>query len=182
MCAKFVSLKASYSLIRHTRIPDLGRWIIYPESTKNSYRILKKYKYKRYKLRTKQGLSLTGLTNRIFLHTNKKKYFAHRIHSSTLWSSEKLPVQNTQSASCPSSSVESSAKGTVRSVSESDSVRRSWIPANPSLPSFWRTKKSIRRKPIGFGFSGLLDFFLSCPNKISVIWTRYFLYSSITRI
>ena len=31
------------------------------------------------------------------------------------------------------------------------------------------TKKTIRRKPIGFGFSGLFDFlFLSCPNKISV--------------
>ena len=120
MCAKFVSLKASYPLIKRTLVPNMGRWIIYTESTKNSYRILKKYKYKRYKLRTKQGLSLTGLTNRIFLHTNKKKYFAHRIHSSTLWSSEKLPVQNTQSASCSSSSVESSAKGTVSSVSESD--------------------------------------------------------------
>ena len=50
------------------------------------------------------------------------KYFAHRIHSSTLWSSEKRQVHNTQSASCSSSSVESSAKGTVRSVSESDGV------------------------------------------------------------
>ena len=68
-------------------------------------------------------------------------------------------------------------------MSESDSVRWSWIPANPSLPSFWRTKKIIRRKQIGFGFSGLFDFlFLSCHNKISVRWTRYFLYCSTARI
>ena len=50
------------------------------------------------------------------------KYFTHRIHSSTLWSLEKRTVRNTQSASCSSSSVESSAKGTVRSVSESNGV------------------------------------------------------------
>jgi len=50
------------------------------------------------------------------------KHFAHPIHSSALWSSEKRPVQSTQSASCSSSSVESSAKGTARSVSESDGV------------------------------------------------------------
>jgi len=46
------------------------------------------------------------------------------------------------------------------------SVRRSWIPANPFLPSFWRTKKSTRRRPTGFGFSGLFCFiFLICLNK-----------------
>jgi hypothetical protein len=45
-CTKFVSLKASHPVIRRTRVPDFGRWIIYPESTKNSYRIKKKYKYK----------------------------------------------------------------------------------------------------------------------------------------
>ena len=60
-------------------------------------------------------------------------------------------------------------------------VWRNWIPANPSLPSFWRAKKSIRSKPIGFGFNGLFDFlFLSCPNKFSVKWTRYFLYCTTT--
>jgi hypothetical protein len=49
-------------------------------------------------------------------------------------------------------------------------------PGKPSLPSFWRTKKIIRRKPMGFGFSGFFDFlFLSCSNKFSVRWTRYFL-------
>ena len=60
---------------------------------------------------------------------------------------------------------------------------QSWIPPNPSLPSVWRTKKSIRRKPIDFGFSGPFDFlFLSCPNKISVRWIRCFIYCSTTRI
>ena len=53
------------------------------------------------------------------------------------------------------------------------SVRRSWIPANPSLPSFWRTKKSIRRKPIGVGFSSLFYFlFLICHNNFFFVrWT-----------
>jgi hypothetical protein len=46
------------------------------------------------------------------------KYFTHPIHSSLLWYSEKRPVQNTQSASFSSTSVESSAKGTARSVFE----------------------------------------------------------------
>jgi hypothetical protein len=50
------------------------------------------------------------------------KYVAHLIHSSTLRSSEKRPVQNSQSASFSSSSVETSAKGTVRLVSESDGM------------------------------------------------------------
>jgi len=50
------------------------------------------------------------------------KCFAHRIHSSPLWSLEKRPVQYTQSASCSSLFVESPAKGTARSVSESDGV------------------------------------------------------------
>ena len=47
------------------------------------------------------------------------KYFVRRIHSSPLWSSEKRPVQNTQSVYCSSSSVESSAEGTARFVFES---------------------------------------------------------------
>jgi hypothetical protein len=54
-CAKFVSLKALYPLIRRTCVPNLGRLIIYPESTKNSYRIKKIYKHKE---RTKMYLSL----------------------------------------------------------------------------------------------------------------------------
>ena len=60
MGVKFVSVKASSPQIRRTHVPNLGRWIIYKESTKNSYKTQKKYKYKGYKLRTKQCLSLTG--------------------------------------------------------------------------------------------------------------------------
>ena len=67
------------------------------------------------------------LTNEIFVHIAhivcaQLKYFAHRIHSSPLWFSEKRPLQNTRSASFSSSSVESSAKGTVSSVSQTDVV------------------------------------------------------------
>jgi hypothetical protein len=51
------------------------------------------------------------------------QYFAYSIHSSTLWSSEKRPVQNTQSVSCSSSSsVESSSRRTVNSASKYDGV------------------------------------------------------------
>ena len=56
-------------------------------------------------------------------------------------------------------------------------------PGKTSLLSSWRAKKNIRRKPIGFGFSGLFDFiFLTCPNKFSIRRTRYFLFFSTTRI
>jgi len=104
------------------------------------------------------------------------KYFAHCIHISPLWSSEKRPIRNTQSASFSSSSVESSAKGTVRSVSESDGLLNGVGSQQTTLfHLFWRTKKNIRRKLIGFGFSGLFDFlFLSGPNKISVRLTHFF--------
>jgi len=124
MCVKFVSLKASYPLIKGTRVPNLGRWIIYPESTKNSYRILKITNTKEeqnsvYLWKGSQTRSSSILPQSVCAHL-KYVYFAHHIHSSTLRYSEKRPVQNTQSASCFSSSVESSAKGTVSSVSESD--------------------------------------------------------------
>ena len=63
------------------------------------------------------------------------------------------------------------------------SVGRSWIPANSSLPSFWWTKKSNRRRRTGFGFSGLFHLpFLSCLNKFFVRRTLYFLCCSTTRI
>jgi len=104
---------------------------------------------------------MTWLTNKIFLHTNTRYVQPSEILG-TLYplfyiaffretTSTELTI-----ASCSSSSVESSAKGTVRSVSESEC--QSWISANLSLPSFWRTKKSIRRKSIRFGFTGLFDF------------------------
>jgi len=121
MYAKFVSLKASYPLIRRTCVSDLGRWIIYSERTKNSYRILKTTNTKEeqnhvYPWQDSQTISSSTPAQSVCAHL---KHFAHRIHSSTLWSSEKRPVQNTQSASCSlSPSVESSEKGTAKSVSE----------------------------------------------------------------
>jgi len=80
----------------------------------------KYYKYKGYKLRTKQCLSLTRLANKIFLHTRTKRVRPSEIFctSRPLFSVEKRPVP----ASCSSSSAESSSKGTARSVSESDGV------------------------------------------------------------
>jgi hypothetical protein len=71
---------------------------------------------------------LTRLTNKIFLHTSTQcvrpsKIFRISYPVFSLWSSEKRPVQNTQSASCSSSSsVESSSRGTASSVSQSDGV------------------------------------------------------------
>jgi len=60
-------------------------------------------------------------------------------------------------------------------VSESDGVSDGvGSRQTPSLPSFRRTKKSIRRKPMGFGFSGLFDFlkgelviFFAVPPRVS---------------
>ena len=121
-CAKFISLKASYPLIRPTRVPNLGRWIIYPESIKNSY-IIEKIQIQR-KNKTvfipdkahKQNLppyqhkvcepiwNISHIVS-VLLHCGLQrndKYITHYQRSS--------------------SSVESPAKGTVRSVSESDGV------------------------------------------------------------
>jgi len=122
-CVNFVSLKTSSLLIRRTRVPNLGRWLIYPESTKTNYRFKEITNTKR----TKQCLYLTWLTNKIvsiptLSLSAQMKYFAHRIHSSPLGSSEKLPVESTKSASWSPSSVVLSPKGTVRSESESDEV------------------------------------------------------------
>jgi hypothetical protein len=102
MCAKFVSLKSSPPVIRCTHVPNLGRWIIYPESTKNSYRILKIANTKEeqnsvYPWQGSQTKSSPIPTQSVCAHL---KYFAHCIHSSILWSSEKWPVQNTPSVSC----------------------------------------------------------------------------------
>ena len=86
MDVKFVSVKAASPQIRRTRVPNLGRLIIYKESTKRRYKIYThtKYKYKGYKLRTKQCLSLTGSQTKsssvpaqsVCAHL---KHFAHRI-------------------------------------------------------------------------------------------------------
>jgi len=94
------------------------------------------------------------------------KYFAHRIHSSRLWSSGKRPVQKSQSAACSSSS----SKGTVMSVYESDRVSdRDGSRQTLLFSLFEGSRRAFDSKPIGFGFSGLFDFlFLTCHNKISV--------------
>ena len=137
-----------------------------------------------------KGLTLTRLTNKIFLHN----------------STECVRPSETFRTSCQVVSIEiyretTSTEHTVsvwylifcrRIFSEKNSqvsiriwwsVRRSWIPTNPSLPCFWRTKKSSRRKPTGFWFSDLFYFlFLSCLNKLRVRWTRYFLCCSTTSI
>jgi len=88
----------------------------------------KKIQYRGYKLRTKQCLSLTRLTNKIFLRTNTKCVRPSEIFRTwyplfyfLVFRETPSAVQNTQSAYC-SSSVESSSKGTDRSVSEFDGV------------------------------------------------------------
>ena len=56
-------------------------------------------------------------------------------------------------------------------------------PGKQLSPSFWRTKKSIRRNPTCFGFSGLFTFlFLCCSKKVPVRWTCYFFCCFVTRI
>ena len=139
--AKFVSLRASYRIIRRTRVPNLGRWIIYSESTKNSYRIFKITNTKEeqnnvYPWQCSQTKSSSIPPQSVCAHL---RYFAHRIYSSTLWPSEKRPVQNIHSASC-SPSVESSAKGTVRSVSKSDSVSDGGL----KILSYWFRSEAPR--------------------------------------
>ena len=107
---------------------------------------------------------------------NYLKYSVHRIHSSPLSSSKKWPAQCTQSASCPASSVESSAKRSARSVSETARVgsRQTLL-----FRHFWKTKNSIRRKPDGFGFSGLFDYrLMSCPNKL--LYGKFVIFSAVS--
>ena len=89
---------------------------------------MKKYKYKGYKIRTKQRLSLTRLTNKIFLHTSTKCVRpSETFHTSYLVFSivvfrETTSTEHTISVCSSSPSIESSEKGTARSVSESDGV------------------------------------------------------------
>jgi len=104
-------------------VPNLGIWIIYPGSTKNSYRILKITNTKEegnsvYPWQGPQSKFSSIAAQNVYDHL---KYFAHCIHFYPLWPSEKRPVEYTQSASC-SYFVESSSKGAARSVSESDGV------------------------------------------------------------
>jgi len=165
-----------------TRVHNFGRWIIYTESKRKVIEFKKKYNHKGYKLRTKQWLSLTKLTKpssipaqNVYAHLN---CFAHFIHSSPLWSSEKWTVQHTQSASC-SYSVESSLKRSARSVSESDRVSdRDGYRQTLLLHIFAGTKYHSTQQD----WFWICLSFLSCPNKLSVKWTRYFLCCCTTNI
>ena len=51
---KFVSIKVSSPQIRRTRVPNVGRWIIYKESTTNSYKIWKKIQIQRIQAKNKR--------------------------------------------------------------------------------------------------------------------------------
>jgi hypothetical protein len=144
--------------------------VIDTESTKNIYRILKNFNCKGYKLRTKQCLSLTRLTNKIFLHTSTQCVCPSPVIRPSYPLFSIVVFRETTSSEHTISVLFLILFSRIVNESNSyfrvriwRSVRRSWIPVNRSVPSFWRTKKSIRRKPSGFGFSGLLDFlFLSC--------------------
>ena len=70
------------------------------------------------------------------------KYFAHFIQYSTLWSSEKRPVRNTQSASCPLffRQIVSERNSSVNARNWW-SDRWSWIPAKHFHPSFLKDQE-----------------------------------------
>jgi len=114
------------------------------------------------------------LTNKIFLHTSTKCVCpSETFRTSYLVFSIVVFRQTTSAEHTISILFLVFFRRIVSERNREVSVRMWWsvgrclIPANPSLLSFWRTKKSIRRKPAGFGFSGLFCFlFLSCLNKI----------------
>ena len=159
------------------------RRIIYAKGTKNSYRILK-IQIERLQTKNKTVFipdrackqNLPPYQHKVcapicniwhivstLLHCGLRRKYRHR----------------TQSASCSPSSDESQRKEQLDQCPILMEGQTEFIPANPSLPSFWRTKTAIRRKPTCFGFSALFDFlFLNCPNKFPVRWTRYFFCST----
>jgi len=74
MGVKFISVKDSSPQIRRTHVPNLGRRIIYKESTKNSYKT-KKIQIQKIQTKNKTVFIPERLTNKIFLHTSTK--FVH---------------------------------------------------------------------------------------------------------
>jgi len=111
------------------------------------------------------------------------KYFAHRIHFSPLWSSEKRSVQYTQWGSCYSSSVESSAKGTARSVSESHGVSDGVGSRQTLLFRLFEGRRALNASWLVLDLVACLIFFSwIAPTNFFVRWNRYFLCSSTTSI
>ena len=189
---KFVSVKASSPQIRRTRVPNLGRWIIFTESTRDSYKIKIKNKYKGYKIKTKQCLFLTRLTNKIFLHTSTKCVRPSEIFCTSYLVFSIVVFRETtstehKSASCSSSpSIESSAKGTVRSVSESDGVSDG---AGSRKTLFFRLFEGPRRAldagPLVLDLVACFIFFFWVASTFFfffIKWTCYYLCYSNTRI
>jgi hypothetical protein len=126
-CVKFFSVKSSYPLIRRTRFPYLGRWIIYRESTKNNYGILKITNTKdNTKNKTvfipekahKQNLPSYQHTVCVCVRPSEIFRASYPLFSIVVFRETTSTEQNTQSAYYSSSSVDSSAKGTARSVFE----------------------------------------------------------------
>ena len=103
-------------------------------------------------------------------------HFAHRIHFFPLRYSDKRPAQSTQSASCSSSSVESSAKGTARSVFESYKVSDGAGSWRTLFSVFLKDQEELSKQ----AFSGLFDFlFLVCPTifcKMNSLFSLLFLH------
>jgi hypothetical protein len=181
--------KSFIPLLRSTHVPYLGRWIICTESTKNSYKIQKKITNTKdinceqnsrpiYPWQGIQTKSSSIPAPSVCAHL---KHFAHHIQSSPLWSSEKRPVQNKQSASCISSYVESSAKGTARSVSESYGVSDG-VGSQQTL--LFCLLEGPRR---AFNVSWLILDFVAClifffwVASSNLLWIHYFLCFSTMR-
>jgi hypothetical protein len=97
------------------------------------------------------------------------KYFAHRIPSSRLWSSEKRPVKNAQSASCSSSSDYRQRKEQLGQCPNMMVCRTELDPGKPFFFVLLKKQEEHSTQVDWFWFSGLFDFlFLGCRNKLSV--------------
>jgi hypothetical protein len=185
MHVKFVSVKASYPLIRCTCVPNLGEGVNnLHRKHKKWLQNLKSYKYEEYKLRTKQYLSMTRLTNRVCAPIWDIWHIVSTLLHCGLQRNDQY---RTQSASCSSSSVELSVKGTSRSVSESDGMSDG-VGSRQTL-LFCHFEGPRRAFNASWLVLEVLDlvacmifFFLSWPNKLSVKWTHYFLRCSTTSI
>ena len=172
----FVAVKASSSQIRHTRVPNMGRWIIYKENTKDSYKIRKK-KIQIQRIQTKN--KTVFIPDKV--HKQNLPPYQHKV-CAPIWNishiistllhyglqrNDQYRTHNQRLVPLHPSNHQRKERlvlcwNLIKCQTELD-------PGKPSLLSFWSTKKNIRRKPIDFGFSGLFYFhFMSCPNKFSV--------------